>query len=429
MKVDAPAAPTIDSVSALPTDAPRVTVGTSKVPEAIAEAPVPVVGAAKAPPSVASRLDGAAEKNLRAVLAQLKEDASPKALQLAVNKLAAHARQDVHAALKAMLGGHADAVAAFVKTDHFDFARAELKAIAAKLPARVVETTERAVDFDMGVVAGATPLPALALFGHSYQYEMGQRMGAALGLAADAAAFLAGSGMTGGGAAAVVGTGGAALVAGVVVSQAGLALAGAASAGAAYHGSRFLHPLPAAVFGARATNMGAQPCALNEQHIFCGEVTRVIAKLSKELRAEQKRLAQEKESRPLTLAEQKLFETKPLLVAQGFHLESSGGDNARVIESTRTRSDRNGVYMAAIEIHDATSNEWVRKDAMSSFFPASYSEADVRRAIEEAYASARRLPDGAWVGTADRMDILLMVDDGDSVAAAYPIPIKEDFTP
>ena len=75
------------------------------------------------------------------MLATLKEDVSPRSLQLAVNKLASHARQDVHAALKAMLGGHADAVATLVHTDHLDFARAELKEIAAKVSARVMDTT------------------------------------------------------------------------------------------------------------------------------------------------------------------------------------------------------------------------------------------------------------------------------------------------
>ena len=78
MKVDALSAPVIDSASAPATiAAPRVPAQTPPVPTAIAHAPLPVVGAAKAPPSVAARLDGAAEKNLRVVLAQLKEDVSP----------------------------------------------------------------------------------------------------------------------------------------------------------------------------------------------------------------------------------------------------------------------------------------------------------------------------------------------------------------
>lgn len=232
------------------------------------QAPVPFVGAANAPPNVAARLDGAAEKFLRATLAQLKEDVSPKALALAVNKLTAHARQDVRHALAAMLGGNADAIATFVKTDHFDFARAELKAIAAKVPPRVVDTTKRLVDLQMGVVAGMTPLPAPALFGHAFEYDLGQRMGTAIGLAGDAAALFIGGGMTGGGAGAAPVTAGASLG----VSALGMELIAAGTIGAAFHGGRLLQPLPPPVFEVRAKALGEHPQALNEKHIFEGEV-------------------------------------------------------------------------------------------------------------------------------------------------------------
>jgi hypothetical protein len=175
----------------------------------VALAPLPVLGAAKAPPNVAARLDGASDKQLRSVLARIQEDASAKSLQLAANKLAAHARQDVRAALRALASGDTDAVGKFIATDHFDFARAALKEIAAKLPVRVVDTTKRVMDFDMGVVGGLAPIPAPpAPFEHAFEYELGQRLGAAVGLAGDVAAFLGGGGMTGLGGGVVVGSGG-----------------------------------------------------------------------------------------------------------------------------------------------------------------------------------------------------------------------------
>ena len=191
---------------------------------------------------------------------------SPKSLQLAVNKLATHARQDVHAALKAMLGGHADAVATFVHTDHFDFARAELKGIAAKMSARVI--------------------------------------------------------------------------------------------------------------------------AIAEKHIFEGQV----------------KTAGDGTRR-----------------ATGFHLEGST-KNARVVEATRSAPDRNGIYSGRVEILDPRSGRWLQKNAQSTFFPASYSKNDVRRAIREAFANAIEVDNGVFEGVTKRgIRVRLVVDDANGVAAAYPL--------
>jgi len=378
---------------------------------------VPQVGSAKAPVGVAARLDGAAEKQLRTTLAQLKADVSPKTIALAVNKLATHARQDVREALKAMLGGDDGAVAKFVKTDHLDFARAELKAIAAKLPARVVETTERVVDLQMGVVAGMTPVPAPALFDHAFEYELGQRMGAAVGLAADAAAILVGSGMTGGGAAGAPVTAGASLA----VSEAGLGLAAAGAVGAAFHGGRLMHPLPAPVYEARARERSALPKKVGEKHIFEGEVKDRIEKPTAVVKAERKRLSEEAKKRPLTSEEKKVFEDKVVRVAVGWHLESTGGKNARIIETTRSAPNALGVYTANVELLDPMTGEWVRKEAASTFFPAHYSKADVGRAIEEAYGTSVQR-DGAWRGLSHSgIEMVLVIDEGDIVVTGYPL--------
>lgn len=49
-------------------------------------------------------------------------------------------------------------------------------------------------------------------------------------------------------------------------------------------------------------------------------------------------------------------------IAQGWHLESSGVESARVVESTRSAPDRHGVYEASVEICDLRDGSWVQKD-------------------------------------------------------------------
>ena len=107
--------------------------------------------------------------------------------------------------------------------------------------------------------------------------------------------------------------------------------------------------------------------------------------------------------------------------ATGYHLESST-KNARVIESTRSAPDRNGIYCGRVEILDPKSGRWLEKEAESTFFPDSYSKNDVRRAIHEAFADAIEVDDGVFQGVTKRgIRVRLIVDDVTPVLTAYPL--------
>lgn len=72
--------------------------------------------------------------------------------------------------------------------------------------------------------------------------------------------------------------------------------------------------------------------------------------------------------------------------AQGFHYEGARMEAAygtRVIEGTRTAPDSHGVYTARVQVRG------IEKERRSTFFPRSWSRADVVKAINEAYASKR----------------------------------------
>jgi len=70
----------------------------------------------------------------------------------------------------------------------------------------------------------------------------------------------------------------------------------------------------------------------------------------------------------------------------GFHYEGAGGtpaDGIKVVEGSRSKPDVNGVYKAEIEAGGI-------KKGYHTFFPRSWSRADVQRAINEAYANRVR---------------------------------------
>ena len=108
----------------------------------------------------------------------------------------------------------------------------------AKLPARVVETTKQALDFDAGFIAGIAPAPMPAPFEHSFEFEAGERVGAAVGLAGDAVAIITGGGLTGGGLALAGPTAGIS----VAGSEVGVIALAAGVRGAKFHGSQLLDP-------------------------------------------------------------------------------------------------------------------------------------------------------------------------------------------
>lgn len=78
--------------------------------------------------------------------------------------------------------------------------------------------------------------------------------------------------------------------------------------------------------------------------------------------------------------------------ARGFHYEGAqmeASNGTKVIENTRTKTDRNGVYEAKITVRG------IEKRHRSSFFPRSWSRAEVVKAINEGYANRSSVKDRA----------------------------------
>jgi hypothetical protein len=107
--------------------------------------------------------------------------------------------------------------------------------------------------------------------------------------------------------------------------------------------------------------------------------------------------------------------------AKGYHLERST-EHARVVRGTKSSPDKNGVYTAGVEIRDPESGRWIAKKDGSTFFPESYSEIDVKRSIEEAYANAVTLDERMYEGRSSRgLVIQMFIDEPGAVTSAWPV--------
>jgi hypothetical protein len=111
---------------------------------------------------------------------------------------------------------------------------------------------------------------------------------------------------------------------------------------------------------------------------------------------------------------------KKLRVAKGFHLERAT-DNARIVRGTETPPNSKGIYRGRVEILDTKSGQWAAKEKASTFFPKHYTEADVLRAIEEAYSNAS-VKRGKFIGESkEGISIQFYVKDAGDVASAFPL--------
>ena len=105
--------------------------------------------------------------------------------------------------------------------------------------------------------------------------------------------------------------------------------------------------------------------------------------------------------------------------ARGWHHRSSGDPNkgTYVIEESMKPKDKFGVYEANVVI------EGTKKNALSSFFPDEWSQAQVKSAILEAYKNRQveKFP-GVYIGTtAQGMQIEMWVDKQGKIMTAYPV--------
>jgi hypothetical protein len=88
-----------------------------------------------------------------------------------------------------------------------------------------------------------------------------------------------------------------------------------------------------------------------------------------------------------------------------------------VIEGTESAKDKHGVYEANVEI------EGIKKGARSSFFPDEWSQAQVEKAIQEAYANRQfdPLSRNFHGHAANGIKIEMQLDAKGWITTAYPL--------
>lgn len=108
--------------------------------------------------------------------------------------------------------------------------------------------------------------------------------------------------------------------------------------------------------------------------------------------------------------------------ARGFHYEGGRIEatyGTKVIENTRTAADARGVYQARVMVRG------VEKRHVSSFFPRSWSRADVVKTINEAYANRERVegkPSNYFEGkTSSGVKVGMLCNKYGEVTTAFPL--------
>lgn len=109
-------------------------------------------------------------------------------------------------------------------------------------------------------------------------------------------------------------------------------------------------------------------------------------------------------------------------VAKGFHYEGAGmqaTNGTKIIEGTRTATDARGVYEARVTVRG------IEKEKRSSFFPRSWSKADVVKAVNEAQSNMRavnpRRPNYYEGRTSSGMTIGMLCNVNKQPVTAYPL--------
>lgn len=101
--------------------------------------------------------------------------------------------------------------------------------------------------------------------------------------------------------------------------------------------------------------------------------------------------------------------------ATGFHFEKTGQE-AEIVEETRSKKDRHGVYRADITI------KGIKKSGYSSFFPEEWSPQEVVDAINEAYDHREYISGNTYEGESHHgISIQMYLTDNNKIISAFPI--------
>lgn len=105
--------------------------------------------------------------------------------------------------------------------------------------------------------------------------------------------------------------------------------------------------------------------------------------------------------------------------AVGFHYEGLTTAKGTVVEETRTKPNKYGVYEAEVEI-DGVKKRGNR--GISSFFPLEWSAQEVVDAINEAYNTKQFITGNTYEGLSDEGVVIHMyLDQNDKVISAFPL--------
>lgn len=100
--------------------------------------------------------------------------------------------------------------------------------------------------------------------------------------------------------------------------------------------------------------------------------------------------------------------------ATGYHYEGLAPD-VEVIEKTRSKTDKNGVYRAKITIDGEP------KKAYSTFFPQDWTPQEVVDAINEAYDERDHVSGNIYEGESQGLTIQMYLTDNNKIISAFPI--------
>jgi len=99
--------------------------------------------------------------------------------------------------------------------------------------------------------------------------------------------------------------------------------------------------------------------------------------------------------------------------AVGYHHESMMG--GKIIPGTKTPPDKNGVYMAKVEI------KGVKKKPNSSFFPEHWDRVDVLKAVGEAFENKRDIGNGKYrASTSLGITVEVYLNKDGTIATVFP---------
>ncbi|SFL70581.1 Uncharacterised protein [Nocardia asteroides] len=115
-------------------------------------------------------------------------------------------------------------------------------------------------------------------------------------------------------------------------------------------------------------------------------------------------------------------ELKKGMHAKGYHHRPGGRDRYGVKVTHRTAPNRDGVYQGNVHLSRWVGGEWVTKVGRSTFFPDTWSSAQVRRAVESAMRNGTHEEGNLWIGVYRGIKIGGFIDlDTGRIITAFPI--------